>query len=130
MAVDLNQVVRDALEITESAWRLEPPRRGIHVQADGFQPQLLGAGCDVLPQVVPVGRPLQPHLQLVHAAGCVAGCAADGAGQLQGGLKVARHGFAIGINHHQDGFAAQRSRSAAVNLRIGALARFHRISRP
>jgi signal transduction histidine kinase/CheY-like chemotaxis protein len=32
VAVDLNQVVRDALEITESAWRLEPPRRGIHVQ--------------------------------------------------------------------------------------------------
>ena len=32
VAVDLNQVVRDALEITESAWRLEPPRRGIHIQ--------------------------------------------------------------------------------------------------
>src|SRR5439155_245030 len=32
VAVDLNQVVRDALEITEASWRLEPPRRGIHVQ--------------------------------------------------------------------------------------------------
>jgi len=31
VAVDLNQVIREALELTESAWRLEPPRRGIHI---------------------------------------------------------------------------------------------------
>ena len=33
VAVDLNQVVREALELTESSWRLEPPRRGIVIQA-------------------------------------------------------------------------------------------------
>jgi len=32
VAVDLNQVVREALELTESSWRLEPPRRGIVIQ--------------------------------------------------------------------------------------------------
>ena len=31
--VDLNQVVREALELTESSWRLEPPRRGIVIVA-------------------------------------------------------------------------------------------------
>ena len=31
--VDLNQVVREALELTESSWRLEPPRRGIVIAA-------------------------------------------------------------------------------------------------
>jgi GAF domain-containing protein/CheY-like chemotaxis protein len=30
--VDLNQVVRDALDMTESAWRVDPPRRDIHVE--------------------------------------------------------------------------------------------------
>jgi CheY-like chemotaxis protein len=33
VAVDLNQVVREALELTESSWRLEPLRRGIVIQA-------------------------------------------------------------------------------------------------
>jgi len=33
VAVDLNQVVREALELTESSWRLEPPRRGIVIGA-------------------------------------------------------------------------------------------------
>jgi len=33
IAVDLNQVVREGLELTESSWRLEPPRRGIVIQA-------------------------------------------------------------------------------------------------
>jgi len=33
VAVDLNQVVREALELTESSWRLEPPRRGIVIEA-------------------------------------------------------------------------------------------------
>ena len=33
VAVDLNQVVREAIELTESSWRLEPPRRGIVIQA-------------------------------------------------------------------------------------------------
>jgi GAF domain-containing protein/CheY-like chemotaxis protein len=32
VAVDLNQVIREALELTESAWRLEPPRRGITIE--------------------------------------------------------------------------------------------------
>ena len=32
VAVDLNQVIREALELTESAWRLEPPRRGIFIE--------------------------------------------------------------------------------------------------
>jgi len=33
VAVDLNRVAREALELTESSWRLEPPARGIVVQA-------------------------------------------------------------------------------------------------
>jgi GAF domain-containing protein len=33
VAVDLNQVVREAIELTESSWRLEPPRRGIVIGA-------------------------------------------------------------------------------------------------
>jgi signal transduction histidine kinase/ActR/RegA family two-component response regulator len=33
VSVDLNQVIREALELTESAWRLEPPRRGILIEA-------------------------------------------------------------------------------------------------
>jgi GAF domain-containing protein/ActR/RegA family two-component response regulator len=33
VALDLNRVVREALEITESSWRLEPPRRGVSIQA-------------------------------------------------------------------------------------------------
>jgi GAF domain-containing protein len=33
VAVDLNQVVREALELTESSWHLEPPRRGIVIHA-------------------------------------------------------------------------------------------------
>src|SRR5947207_346740 len=32
VAVDLNEVVRDALEITQSRWRQEPLRRGITVE--------------------------------------------------------------------------------------------------
>jgi hypothetical protein len=43
-------------------------RRVVHVQADRLEPQLLGAGGDVFPQVVPVGRPLEADLHLVHAA--------------------------------------------------------------
>jgi GAF domain-containing protein len=33
VAVDLNQVIRETLELTEAAWRLEPPRRGIVIEA-------------------------------------------------------------------------------------------------
>ena len=33
VALDLNRVVREALELTESSWRIEPPRRGISIQA-------------------------------------------------------------------------------------------------
>jgi signal transduction histidine kinase/CheY-like chemotaxis protein len=33
VALDLNRVVREALELTESSWRLEPPRRGVSIQA-------------------------------------------------------------------------------------------------
>jgi GAF domain-containing protein/ActR/RegA family two-component response regulator len=33
VAVDLNQVVREALELTEPSWRLEPPRQGIVIEA-------------------------------------------------------------------------------------------------
>jgi len=33
VSVDLNQIVREALELTESSWRLEPPRRGIAIGA-------------------------------------------------------------------------------------------------
>ncbi len=33
VAVDLNQVIREALELTEAAWRLEPPGRGILIEA-------------------------------------------------------------------------------------------------
>jgi len=32
VALDLNRVVREALELTESSWRLEPPRRGVTIQ--------------------------------------------------------------------------------------------------
>jgi CheY-like chemotaxis protein len=32
VALDLNRVVREALELTESSWRLEPPRRGLTIQ--------------------------------------------------------------------------------------------------
>ena len=33
VALDLNRVVREALELTESSWRLGPPRRGVSIQA-------------------------------------------------------------------------------------------------
>ena len=33
VALDLNRVVREALELTESSWRIEPPRRGVNIQA-------------------------------------------------------------------------------------------------
>ena len=33
VALDLNRVAREALELTESSWRLEPPRRGVSIQA-------------------------------------------------------------------------------------------------
>ena len=33
VALDLNRVVREALELTESSWRIEPPRRGVSIQA-------------------------------------------------------------------------------------------------
>jgi len=39
--VDLNQVVRDALEMTESAWRVDPARSDIHVEiATSLEPDL------------------------------------------------------------------------------------------
>jgi GAF domain-containing protein/ActR/RegA family two-component response regulator len=31
--LDLNRVVREALELTEASWRLEPPRRGVSIEA-------------------------------------------------------------------------------------------------
>jgi len=33
VALDLNRVVREALELTESSWRIDPPRRGVSIQA-------------------------------------------------------------------------------------------------
>jgi len=33
VALDLNRVAREALELTESSWRLGPPRRGVSIQA-------------------------------------------------------------------------------------------------
>src|SRR5438552_4093465 len=35
VAVDLNQVIRETLELTDAAWRLEPPRRGVVIERVG-----------------------------------------------------------------------------------------------
>src|ERR1041384_394754 len=76
----------------------------------------------------PVG--FSEAIQLMHAPGGVArSVSGNGTGKFQREIEVAGCAFAVGIDHHQYGLATQQYFSTAVDLRVGALARFHRISR-
>src|SRR5580765_6300984 len=85
--------------------------------------------------VIAYAEVVASHIVLLHAidlmdtSGCIAGRIANRATQLKRDIIIARHAFAIGIHHGQDGLAAECALRAAVHLSVGTLARFHRICR-
>jgi hypothetical protein len=87
-----------------------------------------GPAAAVIANAESVTRPvirLQPR-ELVHTPGHVLRSAADRTREIERDVEIARGAPAVGIDHHEDGPAAQhRLALALLHLQVGALAGSH-----